>query len=103
MVGMKLTDEVIRWQQNILQNGYIPRFEIVPDVPLKLEMEFHFDWTKRRFDVTNLWKSIQDLIAKRLGFNDKYVRHWSGKSVHNTEKEFVVVTLSQALTRGEDQ
>lgn len=97
MVGMRLTDDVNRWQQNILQQGYIPRFDIAKNAVLKLEMDFHFDWSKRRFDVTNLWKATQDVIAKRLGFNDKGVREWHGKAVHDVDREQVIVTLTQAL------
>lgn len=97
MVGMKLNDAANRWQQNVMQQGYIPRFEVTKDAVLKLEMDFHFDWTKRRFDVTNLWKLVQDTIAKRLGFNDKGVREWHGRSVHDEAREQVVVTLSIAL------
>lgn len=94
MTGMRMKDGARRWQQSMLLS--IPRFVVTEGATLKIDMEFHFDWKKRRFDTQNICKILIDAVASKLGFNDKIVRHGSWASV-NDEKEYVVVTLTEAL------
>jgi hypothetical protein len=70
--GMKMKDGARNWQQSALE--YIPRFEISEGSTLRIDMEFCYDWAKRRFDAANLGKIVIDSIAYRLGFNDRIVR-----------------------------
>lgn len=94
MTGMRMQDGARRWQQGVML--LIPRFTVSEGATLKIDMEFHFDWKKRRFDCANLCKLCIDSIAAKLGFNDKIVRHGSWASVDD-EKEYVVVALSEAI------
>lgn len=95
MTGMQMQDGARRWQQaNLL---FIPRFVITEGATLKIDCEFYFNWSKRRFDCSNLVKLVLDTVAAKLGFNDKIVRHGSWKSVNDVEREQVVVTLSSVL------
>ncbi len=93
MTGMKMKDGARRWQQAAL--FYIPRFEITEGATLRTDIEFNFNWSKRRFDCANLCKLVIDTVAGRLGFNDKIVRHGSWCSINDLEREFVKVVLSE--------
>lgn len=95
MTGMKMKDGARRWQEMAL--FYIPQMKLGEGSTLRIDMEFNFDFSKRRFDCSNLCKLVVDTIAKRLGINDKIVRHGSWYSL-DSEKEFVSVTVEEILS-----
>ncbi len=92
MTGMKMRDGARRWQQAALL--YIPRLEITTGATLRVDLQFNFDFSKRRFDTSNLCKLVIDTIAQRLGINDRIVRHGSWTSVDD-EREFCQVVLRE--------
>lgn len=76
---------------------FVPRFAIAEGAEVRVDMAFYFDLKKRRMDSPNLIKVIIDLVAEKLGFNDRIVRHGSWKSVHDSERESVVVTMTEVV------
>lgn len=89
---VELKPEARRWKNDA--KAHVPRFELADGATLRVDCEFNFDFTKRRFDSANLLKLVIDAIAEKLGVNDKVVRHGSWCSMQS-EREFVQVTLTQ--------
>lgn len=91
---VELKPECRRWKNDA--KGYIPHFDLADGSTLRIDCEFSFDFTKRRFDSANLLKLVIDAVAEKLGVNDKVVRHGSWYSLQS-EREMVTVTLTQIL------
>lgn len=74
--------------------GYIPAFAVTEGATLRIDCEFNFDWSERRFDSSNLLKLTLDAICERIGVNDKIVRHGSWWS-QDSDREFARVTITE--------
>jgi Holliday junction resolvase RusA-like endonuclease len=90
---VELKPEARRWKSDMKQ--YVPRFKVGEGTELRIDLEFNFNYVRRRFDAANLMKLAIDCICEKLGINDKAVRHGSWCSINNTEREFVQVVLTE--------
>lgn len=93
---VELKPEARRWKNDAKE--HVPRFELADGATLRVDCEFNFDFSKRRFDSANLLKLVIDAIAEKLGINDKIVRHGSWYSLQS-EREFIQVTLTEITLR----
>ncbi len=80
---------------------HIPPITFKPEVRLKVEVEYHGQFinkgngkTKRR-DGQNLDKCLYDVIFEKIGLDDCHAWEGSWKKVHNSEKEFTLVTITE--------
>lgn len=89
---VELKPEHRRWKNDM--KSYIPAFTVAEGATLRIDCEFNFDWSKRRFDSANLLKLVLDAICERIGVNDKIVRHGSWWS-QDSQKEFARVTITE--------
>ncbi len=89
---VELKPEYRAWKSGMKQ--YVPRFEVGEGATLRIDCEFNFAFSKRRFDCANLLKVLIDCVADRLGFNDRIIRHGSWCSI-DSETEYVRVTLTE--------
>lgn len=90
-----LRPEARRWKQEGL--AYIPRFRIADDSVLRVDRCYYYPWlTKKgswaKRDSSNLDKLLMDLIAERIGRDDRVFKCGYMDSV-NSPVERTVITL----------
>lgn len=92
-----------RWGYDM--GRYIKPIPLRPHSLVRIDMWFFYNWycrngSLRRADVTNMQKYLIDVIAAKIGFDDKIVKFASVGSSHDAENPRSAVKLTEILTAG---
>jgi len=100
---VELKPEVRRWKNDA--KSHVPRFVLQSQLSfIRADVVFHYPFyyangKLREFDTHNAVKPLLDLIAEKLGFNDKRVKSGSWDSVDSTDEK-VEVVLREVVVNG---
>lgn len=92
---VELKPEVRKWKNDA--KGHVPRIVLKSETSLlRADVIFHYPFhyangKLREFDTHNAVKPLLDLIAEKVGFNDKRVKSGSWDSVDSPDEKVEVV------------
>jgi hypothetical protein len=92
---VELKPEVRRWKNDA--KDHVPRFRLQSQSSLlRADVIFHYPFyyangKLREFDTHNAVKPLLDMIAEKLGFNDKRVKSGSWGSIDSVNEKIEVV------------
>lgn len=105
-----LKDECRRWKDEAASR--MPRFKIATDSVLQVDWTVYYPWlTKRgswaKRDTSNMMKLLHDMIAHRIGIDDRRFKSGMMHSVNSPVEKTVVtlceVTIQEWTNYGETQ